>query len=228
MRKVLFSCLALFSFACLAPVQAQDSETVPPPAVSDPAASPAPAAPPVAPPPPLETVRVRMVTSAGVIVLALEKQRAPITTANFLRYVDQKRYDGAVFYRAMNIAPGYGLIQGGLRGNPKLVLKPIAHEPTSKTGLSHVDGAISMARLAPGTADAEFFIMVGDVPSLDAQPPGQGDTAGYAVFGRVIEGMDVVRTILQAPTSPTLGQGFLKGQMIAAPLKITSVRRSAN
>ena len=175
---------------------------------------------------PAETVSIVMTTSEGPITLALEKTRAPLTTANFLRYVDQKRLDGVTFYRAMNLGQGTGLIQGGPQNDPKRILKPVAHEPTSKTGLSHVDGTISLARLAPGTATADFFITIGPVLSLDAAPAGSGDTAGYAAFGHVVAGMDVVKRILGAPTSATAGVGVMKGQMIAAPVKILTVRRA--
>ena len=172
------------------------------------------------------TVKVVVTTAQGGIVLELEKERAPVTTANFLRYVDQKRLDGIVFYRALKSAPdgSYGLIQGGIQNDPKRILPPIAHEPTSKTGLSHVDGAISMARAAPGSARAEFFIIVGGLTALDAQPAGTGDTAGYAVFGRVVEGMETVKAILMSPVSAG-GTGAMKGQMIAAPVKVLTVRR---
>jgi peptidyl-prolyl cis-trans isomerase A (cyclophilin A) len=159
-------------------------------------------------------------------VLELEKERAPTTTANFLRYVDQRRLDGTSFYRATKVAEGYGLIQGGVRNDPKRVLPPIAHEPTTRTGLSHVDGAISMARAEPGSATADFFITVGAMPSMDADPKQPGDNLGFAAFGRVVEGMDVVRRILDAPTSPTEGEGAMKGQMIAAPITIIAARRS--
>ncbi len=174
---------------------------------------------------PAATVSIVMTTSEGPITLALEKDRAPLTTANFLRYVDQKRLDGVTFYRAMNLGQGTGLVQGGPQNDLKRILKPVAHEPTNKTGLSHVDGTISLARLAPGTATADFFITVGPVLSLDANPTGSGDTAGYAAFGHVVEGMDVVKRILAAPTSATAGVGVMKGQMIAAPVKILTVRR---
>ena len=171
------------------------------------------------------TVQVVLKTTLGDIVLAVETQRAAITAANFLRYVDQKRLDGSDFYRAMVVGEDgqSGLIQGGLRGNPKRVLKPIAHEPTNVTGLSHVSGAISMARADPGTATADFFIVVGDLTSLDAQPDG-GDP-GYAVFGHVVDGMDVVRVILGQPRSTTAGAGVMKGQMLAVPVKILTARR---
>jgi len=170
-------------------------------------------------------VNVRLETTEGPIVVALEQGRAPITTANFLRYVDDKRFDGISFYRAVNVAPGFGLIQGGLRGDARKLLPPIKHEPTTVTGLSHVDGAISMARNAPGTADANFFITVGAIPSMDADPKQPGDNIGFAVFGHVTEGMDIVRHILQEPTSPTEGEGVMKGQMLVQPVRILSARR---
>lgn len=177
------------------------------------------------------TVSVRMQTELGDIVVAVEQERAPLTAANFLRYVDQKRLDGALFYRAMKIGDSgeLGLVQGGLRGDPKRVLKPIAHESTLVTGLSHVSGAISMARAAPGTANADFFFMIGDLTTLDARPAdaatGQAEEPGYAVFGRVSEGMDVVRALLEQPISATLGPEVMKGQMIEKPVKILTVRR---
>jgi peptidyl-prolyl cis-trans isomerase A (cyclophilin A) len=172
------------------------------------------------------TVKVVLKTSLGDIVLAVETERAPITAANFLRYVDQKRLDGSNFYRAMAVGDDgqYGLIQGGLRGNPKRVLKPIAHEPTTVTGLSHVNGAISMARDDPGTATADFFVVIGDLVGLDAQPNG-GDP-GYAVFGHVVDGMDVVHVIFGQPRSSTAGEGVMKGQMLAMPVKILTARRA--
>lgn len=178
-------------------------------------------------PPPVvpATVSIVMTTSEGAITLALEKDRAPLTTANFLRYVDQKRLDGVTFYRAMKLGADAGLIQGGPQGEVKRLLPPVKHEPTTTTGLSHVDGTISLARFAPGTATADFFITVGPVLSLDANPAGSGDAAGFAAFGHVVEGMEVVKRILAAPTSPTAGVGVMKGQMIAAPVKILTVRR---
>lgn len=169
------------------------------------------------------TVDVVFETSAGPITLTLETTRAPITAANFLAYVDQKKLDGTSFYRATKVGEGYGLVQGGPRNDPKRLLPPIAHEPTSATGLSHVDGAISMARLAPGTAQGEFFITLGALTTMDAQP---GGDPGFAVFGRVTQGMDVVKSILAAPTSPTEGEGAMRGQMIAEPVKIVRARRA--
>lgn len=216
--------VASLAFLALA-VPAFAQTAVPPPAT--PEAAPA-VAPTVAPAPKPATVRVNLQTAEGPIVLELEKERAPVTTANFLRYVDQKRFDGATFYRAMKLTPdgAYGLIQGGVNGDPKRALPPIAHEPTSKTGLSHTDGAVSMARGAPGSAAGDFFISIGALTSLDADPSKPGDNMGFAVFGRVAEGMDIVRRIMGAPTSTTKGTGVMKGQIIEAPIKIVSARRA--
>jgi peptidyl-prolyl cis-trans isomerase A (cyclophilin A) len=180
---------------------------------------------------PAATVNVRLQTSLGPILLLVEKQRAPITAANFLRYVDQKRLDGCGFYRAMTVgdAGELGLVQAGLRGNPKQSLRPIAHEPTTLTGLSHVDGALSMARAAPGTATSDFFIVLGDLTSLDAKPVAEGRTdvgdPGYAVFGHVVEGMDVVRAISQQPRSASAAVEAMKGQMLEVPVRILTARR---
>ncbi|MPT47317.1 MAG: peptidylprolyl isomerase [Sphingobium sp.] len=180
-----------------------------------------------------ETVRVALQTSDGPIVLELEKERAPITTANFLRYVDAKLYDGGNFYRAINIAENFGLVQGGtrlLKAGEKY-FPAIAHEPTSKTGLTHETGTISMARTAQGTARTDFFITVGDMSSFNAQPDQPGDNAGsdragFAAFGRVVEGMDVIMKIMGAPISPTLGEKEgMKGQMLANPVKILTARK---
>jgi peptidyl-prolyl cis-trans isomerase A (cyclophilin A) len=188
-----------------------------------PAPTPAPAATPVEAPK-ADLVPVAIETSLGRIVVALDRQRAPITTANFLRYVDTKRYDGQTFYRAMKNGPDGGLIQGGLTTDAGKLLPPIAHEPTSRTGLKHVAGSLSMARLTPGSAKADFFILTTDIPGFDAGAPG-GDADGFAVFGHVIEGMDVVKAIYAAPTSPTKGKGVMKGEMLDPPVKIIKAVR---
>jgi peptidyl-prolyl cis-trans isomerase A (cyclophilin A) len=169
-------------------------------------------------------VRVLLHTSAGDIIVALETEKAPVTAGNFLHYVETRRLDGAEFYRAMKTGPEAGLVQGGVR-DPRKLFPPIAHEPTSQTGLSHVDGALSVPRFALGSARGDFTIMVGDQKYLDAGPGSAGDGQGYAVFGRVVEGMDVVRRILAAPTSPTEGEGVMKGQMLAPRITILSARR---
>lgn len=176
-----------------------------------------------APAPAPATVRVVLHTGAGDITVAVETERAPVSARNFLRYVDQRRLDGASFYRAMNVGPRDGLIQGGWRTNPRRMLPRIAHEPTSRTGLSHTDGAIAFARGAPGTATSEFYIVVGDLTGLDAT----ATDPGYAVFGRVVEGMDVVRRILASPKSPTDGAGTgMAGQILGPTVRILTARRA--
>lgn len=179
-----------------------------------------------------ETVPVAVETSMGTIVIALETERAPITAGNFLKYADEGRFEGAIIYRTMQLEWGdkvAGLIQGGAQNHPDRVLPPIAHEPTTLTGLSHVAGAISAARFAPGTATGDFSIMATEMKGLDANPDAQDpdQQAGYAVFGHVIEGMEIVKAIHMAPTDPDKGEGFLKGQMLAEPVTIKSVRRVA-
>ena len=207
--------ITLASFALLFIAAAAPAQTPP----AEPVAVPVPAP---APPRP-QGPRVVLATKSGMITIELARDKAPVTVANFLRYVDQKRYDGTSFYRALNFtAPApVGLIQGGVRGRSDKVLPAIAHEPTSKTGLSHTDGAVSMARGAPGTAAGDFFIIIGNLNTLDATEK----DPGYAVFGQVITGMDVVRTVLAAPVSATEGTGAMKGQMISAPIVITSAKR---
>lgn len=188
-----------------------------------------------APPPPAaplgDLVRVTMVTELGPIELELDHAHAPLTVENFVRYVDSRRFDGMTFYRAMHLAWGdqpNGLIQAGLQGDPRKLFKPVAHEPTTQTGLSHKAGALSMARLAPGTATADFSIMLSDLTGLDADPKSDNPDvqAGYAVFGRVVSGMDVVRRIWDAPRSPTRGEGVMKGQLFEVPVKVLTVRRA--
>ena len=188
------------------------------------------AAPPIPAKPLPDAVQVALNTTLGPIVVEVDVKHAPVTATNFVRYVDQRRFDGIVFYRAMHLPwgdPPNGLIQAGTQGDPKRVLKPIAHEPTSQTGLLHKTGSLSMARYAPGTATGDFSIMVSDQPGLDADPKGTTPDAqaGFAVFGHVVEGMDVVRKIWDAPLSATKGDGVMKGQMLAAPVKIVTARR---
>lgn len=172
-------------------------------------------------------VLVSLETSLGPIVIALKVKQAPLTTANFLRYVDDKRYDGASFWRsakAKNLVD-YGLIEGGLQGDPKKLLPPIAHEPTSQTGLRHVDGTVSLARKEPGTGDSDFFICVGEAPYLDANPAGEGDNLGFAAFGQVIKGMEIVHKILNLPTPGKATNPVMEGQMLDPVVPIVTARR---
>lgn len=193
--------------------------------LATPQVAPTPPPPPAAPatvPTPATLTRVVLTTAAGPIVIGVDSRAAPVTAANFLKYVDGKKLDGVAFYRAVKVANGFGLVQFGTRNDRARTLPAIKHEPTTQTGLSHTDGTISMAMAAPGTASGDFFVVVGDLPSMDATA-GQ---PGFAAFGRVLEGMDVIRTILLAPTSPTLGDGAMKGQMLAPAIRITTARRA--
>lgn len=178
------------------------------------------AAPAVAPPP--KTERVAIDTDKGRFVVAVEVERAPVTAANFLKYVDQKRLDGIIFYRTVKAGEKFGFVQFGVQNDPKRALPPIRHEPTTQTGVRHVNGAISVARFEPGSARGDFTISVGDQPSLDADPTRPGDNLGYAAFGRVVEGMDVIHAILDTPTKPG---GHFPGQMIAQPIKVIRTAR---
>ena len=178
------------------------------------------AAPAAAQTPAVDVVPVTIETSAGRIVVELNQARAPATTANFLRYVDLHRYDGEPFYRAMK-TPGGSLIQGGIRSDGRKLLPPVKHEPTSETGLRNLAGAIALANAGPGTARADFFILASDMPSLDAT----ATDPGFAVFGKVTEGMDVVMAILASPVSATKGEGAMLGQMLDPPIKIIRITR---
>jgi peptidyl-prolyl cis-trans isomerase A (cyclophilin A) len=205
--------MAVLTFACaplLAQAPALPAETTP--AATVPAPRPA-------------TVRVALLTSIGTIEIDVETERAPITAGNFLKYVDQKRLDGTAFYRAVKVQEGFGLIQAGVRNDPKRVLPNISHEPTSQTGLSHTTGTISMARAAPGSANGDFFITIGDMTSMDADPKQPGDNLGFAAFGRIVSGMDVALRILDAPRSATEGEGVMRGQMLEPQIRIVTARR---
>jgi peptidyl-prolyl cis-trans isomerase A (cyclophilin A) len=129
--------------------------------------------------------RVRLETEKGAIVVELADDKAPITVANFLRYVDTGRMDGAVFFRAVQApgAPTVGFVQAGQK-NPAKLFPPIAHESTTTTGLKHLDGTLSMARFEPGSARADFSIMCGPAPHLDADPTQPGDNRATPPLAR--------------------------------------------
>jgi peptidyl-prolyl cis-trans isomerase A (cyclophilin A) len=209
-----------FVLAAFAALALAGGVTAAPPRKAHPAPAPIPLA---------DVVRVALVTDQGTILLDLDGKHAPITTANFLHYVDTRRLDGATFYRAMHLAWGTqpnGLLQGGMR-DPRLLFPPIAHEPTSQTGILHTAGTISMARNAPGSATADFSILLADMPGLNANPaaPDPDAQAGYAAFGHVAGGMDVVQKIWDMPRSDTAPVPAMKGQMLSPPVRITSARR---
>lgn len=198
-------------------------------AQTSPAPSPQPA-PKVAPTPAPALPRVKIDTTAGSFTVEVETVKAPISAANFLHYVDQKKLDGITFYRTCKVADKFGFVQFGTNGDPKRTLPPIKHEPTTITGLKHLNGTLSTARLAPGSARGDFTISVGDQPSFDADPSKPDDplktNLGYAAFGRVVDGMDVVLKIFDAPVDPNATvRGSFKGEVPAAPVRVLSARR---
>ncbi|NYT39421.1 peptidylprolyl isomerase [Sphingomonas sp. R-74633] len=171
--------------------------------------------------------RVAIATAQGTITIEVDNVHAPITGNNFLKYVDQKRLDGASFYRVVKVADHYGFVQFGVQNAPAKVLPPIRHEPTTQTGIKHLDFTLSAPRRAVGTAQGEFTIMLGDQSaSMDADPSKPGDNLGYAAFAHVVEGQDVVLKIFDAPVSPDGSiRGAFKGEVPAAQVKILTARR---
>ena len=172
-----------------------------------------------------QPVRVKVQTEFGAFVIQVDPGVAPVTVANFLRYVDGGHLDGALVYRIVSLANQgpetahkIEVVQWGMRlpEGREPPFPPIAHETTRTTGLKHRDGTVSMARAAPGTAASEFFICIGDQPELDFGGRRNPDGQGFAAFGQVVEGMDVVRTI----HARALPQQFLE-----EPYPISSVRR---
>jgi peptidyl-prolyl cis-trans isomerase A (cyclophilin A) len=167
--------------------------------------------------------RIVIKTELGDMTVEIYEKDAPITATNFLRYVDNNLFAGASFYRVvtMDNQPNNDVkievIQGGL-GFDEIdeSFPPIEHETTSKTGITHKDGVISMARNEPGSASSEFFICINDQPELDFGGKRNPDGQGFAAFGKVIEGMDVVRKIQKQPAD---------GQMLNPKIKIFSISR---
>ncbi|MCF6170136.1 MAG: peptidylprolyl isomerase [Bacteroidales bacterium] len=165
--------------------------------------------------------KVLMKTELGNITLELYPDKAPLTVANFLKYIEESRLNDATFYRTVSLdnqpdnKVKIEVIQGGLyEDNHPQMLAPIPHENTKTTGILHKDGVISMARNEPGTATCEFFICVGDQPSLDYGGNRNSDGQGFAAFGKVIDGMDVVRKIQQSNA---------EGQWLTPRIKIIGV-----
>lgn len=172
-----------------------------------------------------KTVRALIQTELGEIEIEIETERAPITAENFLKYVDAGHYDGGRFHRTVKLNPDnqpnnqikIEVIQAGV--NPekeKQGFPPIKLEGASVTGIKHKDGTVSMARLGPDTAVSDFFICVGDQPELDFGGKRNADGQGFAAFGRVVKGMEVVKKIHQSP---------VEAQRLTPPIKISSIRR---
>ena len=166
------------------------------------------------------TVEIR--TSLGFMEVALDPEHAPVTTENFLKYVRGGFYDGGRFHRTVTPEnqPGQAVkievIQAGIApSREKEEFPPIALERTGRTGIKHVDGAISMARAEPDTATSDFFICIGDQPQLDEGGKRNPDGQGFAAFGRVVKGMDVARKIQHSPA---------RAQTLDPPVPIISIR----
>ena len=170
-------------------------------------------------------LKVLIRTPLGDVKVEIFEEEAPVTSRNFLRYVDDKLYDGTSFFRTVtmenqpNSEVKIEVVQGGTVPRDwayPSTYPPIEHETTEMTGLRHVDGAVSMARMKPGSATSSFFICIGDQSELDFGGRRNPDGHGFAVFGRVVEGMDVVRGIQRQPH---------EGQRLTPPVEISSISR---
>jgi peptidyl-prolyl cis-trans isomerase A (cyclophilin A) len=174
-------------------------------------------------------VPVQIVTRLGKIQLQLDMRHAPISAGNFLEFVDKGLFAGTQFYRSVHPENDQNrskisVLQGGVVDKEKF-LPPIAHETTQKTGLHHVDGTLSVGRLAPGTGSAgAFFICIGAQPELDFGGHRNPDGQGFAAFGCVTHGMELVRTIWNRPTDGT--DGSIAAQMIQTPVEILAIERT--
>lgn len=174
--------------------------------------------------------KILIKTSEGDVKIELYAKKAPITVANFLKYVDEKIYDGASFYRTVrldnqpNSPVKIEVIQGGTNSEKtKKTYPPIELETTEKTKIKHLDGTISMARGEPNSATSEFFICINPQPELDFGGKRNPDGKGFAAFGKVVKGMDVVRKIQSKETK--IWEGNKQPQLLAEPVKIISIRR---
>ena len=171
-------------------------------------------------------IPISMETELGPIQLELYPDRAPITVSNFLRYVDENRYEDFHFYRVVHMENQpdndvkIEVIQGGLGFDKHpMELPTIVHETTDKTGIRHLNGTLSMARLEPGTASSEIFICINDQPELDYSGKRNPDGQGFAAFGKVISGMDVIRKIQLLPETK---------QMLDKVVKVNSIQRNGD
>ncbi len=171
-------------------------------------------------------IPISMETELGPIQLELYPDRAPITVSNFLRYVDENRYEDFHFYRVVHMENQpdndvkIEVIQGGLGFDKHpMELPTILHETTDKTGIRHLNGTLSMARLEPGTASSEIFICINDQPELDYSGKRNPDGQGFAAFGKVISGMDVIRKIQLLPETK---------QMLDKVVKVNSIQRNGD
>lgn len=172
---------------------------------------------------PDQAARLEMRTELGVILIELYSAQAPKTVANFLDYVDGGFFDGGTFYRTVHGGnqPDDSVLIAVIQGDVSPERRrdragAIALERTNETGLRHLDGTISMARSGPDSATSFFFICIGDQPELDFGGRRNPDGQGFAAFGAVLEGMDVVRAINRSPA---------EGQTLSPPIRILEVNR---
>ena len=175
------------------------------------------------------TTNIAFKTSKGDIIIELYNQIAPITVDNFLRHLDGGYYDGSSFYRTVthqndNGSPMIEVIQGGL-GDIDKPFPAISHESTNITKLKHEDGTISMSRGEVNSATSDFFICIGSQQGLDFGGERNNDGQGFAAFGKVIEGMDIVRDINGMPSNKKTDNEYVKGQMINNPIIIEKAVR---
>lgn len=174
-------------------------------------------------------VRAALDTQLGEVIVEVFPSAAPLSACDFLAYVDGGLYSGASFYRVVREdndrgSPKIAVVQGGLQDASR-ERAPVAHETTQSTGLKHVDGALSLARGEVGTGGgAAFFVVVGDQPSLDFGGARNKDRQGFAVFGRVVRGMDIVRRIHQIKDAAPTDDAYLQGQLLAKPVVIKQAR----
>ena len=178
-----------------------------------------------------KAVRVRAQTELGDIVIEVDQAKAPVTAANFLRYVDAGHYDGGTWHRTVKMdnqpesTIKIEVIQAGVNPDKaKQGFPPIALERTNVTGILHKDGIVSMARGTPDSATSGWFICINDQPSLDFGGQRNPDGQGFAAFGHVVSGMDVVRKIQAAPSS-TNRTTNTEAQRLTPPIKIIKVAR---
>jgi len=168
-----------------------------------------------------QNIKVKFETEFGSIIAELYFDKAPVTCANFIKYIENNKFEGANFYRVvrMNNQPNSEIkievIQGGLGFDVEESPYPaISHETTKETGVLHKDGVLSMARAEPGSATSEFFICISDQPELDFGGKRNSDGLGFAAFGKVVDGMDLVRKIQNLSD---------EGQMLKEIVKISSI-----
>lgn len=173
---------------------------------------------------------VVLTTELGDIVVEVYTERAPHSAGSFLDFVDAGLYEGATFYRTVmpendKGSPPISVIQGGLEDD-STAMPPVPHETTEDSGVLHMDGVISLARAAPGEANAAaFFICIGEQPGLDYGGKRNPDGLGFAAFGKVIAGMDVVHAIHKRDAMGPSDSDYTKGQMLTEPVVINAAAR---